>query len=231
LTTDEQQKQKQRQLYLNMFVNIIIPSVILIKFSGDEYLGKVYGLATALAFPIIYGLYDLYKSTKVNWFSIIGLISILFTGGISFFELDRTWMIIKETAIPLIMGIVVLASHFTKFPLVKKLLQEVIDMEKIREVLAQKGTVDRFEKKLNYSSYMMTSTFFVSAILNYALAEYVLIGQPGSKEFNESLGKMTALSFPVIMVPMMLMTAFIFYYLLHDITKDTELEWEQILKQ
>ncbi|HTN34264.1 MAG TPA: MFS transporter, partial [Marinobacter sp.] len=42
---------KQRP-FVDLLVSIVIPSVILMKFSGDEYLGSVNALLIGLAFPL-----------------------------------------------------------------------------------------------------------------------------------------------------------------------------------
>ena len=61
---------------------------------------------------------------------------------------------------------------------------------------------------------IFSSSFLLSAILNFALAEYLLQSPAGTPEFNEELGKMTALSFPVIMVPctIVLMASMWFFF-------------------
>ena len=76
----------------------------------------------ALSFPIGYGLWDLKESGKVNGFSILGIISVLLTGGFSLLKLPAEYIAIKEAAIPGIIGIAVLVNqHFNK-PLVKMLI-------------------------------------------------------------------------------------------------------------
>lgn len=216
---------------LNFGFNLIIPTVIMMKFSTDEYLGQVYGLVTALAFPILYGLYDLIGAGKVNIFSIIGLISIILTGGIGLLELDRTWMIVKETSIPLLMGLFVLASEIRKKPLLKTILDKMVDLEKVREAYQKENMGPQFEKRLTTSSYLLCSTFFISALLNFLLAYYVLKGQPGSEEYVNSLGKMTGLSFPVIALPMTIMVGGILFYLFNGIKKETNEDLENFFRQ
>lgn len=222
---------KKENPLLNIGFNLIIPTVIMMKFSTDEYLGQVYGLVTALAFPLLYGLYDLLGAGKVNFFSILGLLSIVLTGGIGLFKLDRTWMIVKETAFPLIMGLFVLASEIMKKPLLKGLLDKVIDLEKVREAYREGDKEEHFEKRLTRSSYLLVSTFFVSALLNFLLAFFVLKGQPGTEEYVNSLGKMTGLSFPVIALPMTIMVGCILYYLFNGIKKETNVELESFFRQ
>src|SRR5690606_41414891 len=58
----------------------------------------------ALAFPIGYGLWDLRQSGKINPFSVLGVVSVFLTGGISLLELDPQYIAIKEAAIPAIIG-------------------------------------------------------------------------------------------------------------------------------
>lgn len=224
-------KKKQENSFLNIALNVIIPSVILTKFSSDEHLGQVYSLIIALSFPIGYGAYDYFKQKKINFFSGLGLFSVIMTGGIGLFNLNRDWMVAKETGIPLLMGIAVIISQFTKKPLVKTFLGQMIDIELIDKSFAENGHTGLFEKNLKIASFCLGGTFFVSAALNYILAVKILVGEPGTVVFNESLGKMTALSFPVISVPMVIMVGLIIAYLVMTIKKNTNLEIESILRQ
>ena len=61
----KQEPQKENML-MNILINIAIPTLILMKFSGEKHLGPVMGLIVALAFPILYGIYDFTKQKKVN---------------------------------------------------------------------------------------------------------------------------------------------------------------------
>jgi hypothetical protein len=44
---------------IDLLISIVLPSVILMRLSGDEHLGAVGALVLALAFPIGLGLYEL----------------------------------------------------------------------------------------------------------------------------------------------------------------------------
>lgn len=221
---------KKENPLLNLAFNIAIPFFIMTKLSSPEYLGQVYGLVTALAFPFLYGIWDLIGSSKVNYFSLIGLISILLTGGIGLMELDKAWMIVKETSIPAILGIFVFITEKTKKPLVRTILGQVLDLDKITEAYKEKNMEGEFLRRLKHSSYMLGGTFFISAALNFILAVIVLEGEPGSTQFVESIGKMTVYSFPVISLPMMIMVGFILYYLFKKIKSEVGLEMEEVLK-
>lgn len=216
---------------LNVGLNVVIPSVILMKFSGPEHLGQIYGLIVAIAFPISYGVWDFIRLKKLNFFSGLGLFSIFMTGGIGLLKLNREWMIAKETAIPFLMGLAVIISNSTKWPLVKTFLNQILNLQLINEEFEKHGHAHLFEKNLKISSLLLGGTFFLSALLNYILAVRILKGQPGTTEFNESLGEMTAWSFPVITFPMMFMVMGIIFFIANSIKKNTEKEIEHFLRQ
>jgi len=224
-------KKKQENAFLNITLNVILPSVILTKLSSDQYLGQLYSLILALSFPIGYGLYDYIKMKKINFFSGLGLFSVIMTGGIGLFNLDKNWMVAKETGIPFLMGIAVIVSQFTSVPLVRTFLGQMIDLDLIDRTFEEQGHIGLFEKNLKIASFLLAGTFFISALLNYILAVKILVGSPGTVEFNESLGKMTALSFPVISIPMVIMVGVIIGYLIMTIKKNSDLEIESIFKQ
>jgi len=63
-------QQKSNPL-LDLLISIVIPSIILMKFSGEEHLGTVNGLIVALSFPLFYGLYERWTQKKFNIISLI----------------------------------------------------------------------------------------------------------------------------------------------------------------
>lgn len=217
--------------WVNLIINVILPSVILTKLSAPDRLGQVVALALALGLPILYGAYDYFTRRKHNFLSIIGLISVLLTGGIGLFQLNKSWMIAKETIIPLIMGLAVYLSEYTKYPLLKTLLSQGLDLPKMRLVFEEHHAAARFDRLLKQASWGLFLSFIVSAILNYGLAVFILEGEPGSVQFNESLGKMTALSFPVITIPMMVFMGAIMFYLIKTIQQVTGQSIEAFILQ
>lgn len=230
MSMSEAAKHHKENPLINIGLNVIIPSVIMTKFSNADYLGPVWGLVVALAFPISYGLWDFLSKGKTNFFSLLGLFSVLMTGGIGLLKLDKNWMVVKETAIPAIMGIGVLVSAVMGKPLVRLFLDQIMDIPKIDEAFKSKGHDQLFEKNIKLSNTLLAGTFFLSAVLNFVLAVWILEGETGSEKFNESLGKMTLLSFPVITVPMMVMVMGIIFFLINSIKRNTDLELEEVIK-
>ena len=218
---------------LEIVFNIIIPSLVLMKLSGDEYLGTVNGLIVALAFPISYGIYDFVKARTFNFISLLGFLSTLLTGVIGLFELDANWLAIKEAAIPAVIGLVVLVSGFTGKPLLAKLMlnPSLFNLNLIYDTLAKHNKTSIFKSKINRANHLLASTFVFSASANYILAKLIVTSQAGTVEFNEQLGKMTLLSYPVIAIPSLLMLIGIMVYVVKSVTSLTGLKFEQVLNQ
>jgi hypothetical protein len=63
------------------------------------------------------------------------------------------------------------------------------------------------------------------------LAVVILTAEPGTVAFNEQLGKMTALSFPVIALPATAVLMGNLFYLFRGITKLTGINLEDIVRQ
>lgn len=217
---------------LDLLLSIILPSIILMKFSTEEYLGASGGLIIALAFPLGWGLYDLIKHRKFNFIALLGLISILLTGGIGLLAMDVKWLAIKEAAIPGIIGIAVLVSVYTPYPLVRTLLYNpsVMNIKRIEEALAQSNNRHIFERRMMKATYLVAGSFAFSAIMNFILAKTIVKSPAGTQAFNEELGQLTLYSYPVIAVPSMLMMMGILYYLWRSIHNLTGLKLEEILR-
>lgn len=223
---------KKHNMLANLGFNIVLPTLILSKLSGDNYLGPVFGVVVALAFPLIYGLRDYLQAHKPNFFSILGVINVLLTGGMSLLKLDPQYIAIKDAAVPSLLGLATLISIYTPYPLVRTFLfnDQVMQVDKVHAALERHNAMAAFERHLAMASYMVAGSFFLSGVLNYILAKRILVSPPGSTELAQELGKMTALSFPVIAVPCTIVLAGALYYLLNNIQKLTELTLEEIFQ-
>jgi hypothetical protein len=216
---------------IDLMVSLVIPSVILMKFSGDENLGASTALIVALAFPLSWGLFEFTRYRQFNFIALLGLISIVLTGSIGLLQLDPQWLAIKEAAIPGLIGIGVLLSTYTRYPLIRTLVYnpKFINVEMIRQRLNESDNSSAFETRLQNATYLLSSTFLFSSAMNYILAKAVVTSPAGSASFNEELGQMTLLSYPVITIPATLMMMGILYYLWRTINDLTGLKLEEIL--
>ena len=216
---------------VDLLVSILIPSMILMKFSGPEQLGPSGALVIALAFPLGWGAFEMLKYRKFNFIALLGLISVLLTGGIGLLQLGPDWLAIKEAAIPGLIGLAVLISAYTPYPLIRTLVYNprVMNIEKIEMKLQELDNRQAFERRLQNGTYLLSSTFLFSATMNYVLAKWIVISPAGTTAFNQELGRMTLLSYPVIAIPSTLMMIGILFYLWRTIRLLTGFKLEEVI--
>ena len=158
---------KKENTFLNLGFNILLPIVILDKgkawFGGylEPYFENVSigVLLIAIAFPVGYFIYDYFKRAKYNIFSILGLISVLLTGGIGILSIPTGWFAVKEAAIPLLLGIAVVVSLKTRYPLIRTLLYspEIMNVERVQTALREHQAEADFEQLLKTCTWKSAS--------------------------------------------------------------------------
>ena len=84
---------------------------------------------------------------------------------------------------------------------------------------------------MTHTTLVLAVSFVVSSILNFALAVWILKSPAGTPQFNEELGRMTALSYPVIVIPSLLVMMVAVWMLIRGLKTLTGLEMEQILSE
>lgn len=221
---------KRENPFINIVCNIVVPTVVLMKFSTDQWLGPLWGLIVALIFPVSYGVYDLIERKKTNYLSILGLVSVLLSGGFTLLKLGGIWFAVKDAALPTMIGLGILLSLRSKAPLVRELLynESIIDVPRVDAALVARGTTGEFETLLKRASVGLALTMLASAPVNFALALYILKSPPGTPEFNADLGKMHWVSFIVIVLPSMIAMMFIFWKLMGGLVKLSGLTQDEI---
>ena len=113
-----------------------------------------------------------------------------------------------------------LNRFLSHFPLVKKLLinPEILDTDKLYQRLAERNTRQAFEQRMAKAGYIVAASFFLSSVLNYILAKAIVVSQPGTTAYAEELGRMTWLSYPVIVLPSMVMLFGAIIYMFRQIS-------------
>lgn len=216
---------------VELSITLIIPALILMKLSGPEDLGAANALVLALSFPLAWGVRDFWKRRKVNLFAALGVVSTVLTGGIGLLELDAQWLAVKEAAVPGLIGLAILTSSYTRYPLVKTILLNpaIIDVAGLQERLDAHGASKVFEARLLRATWMLSGTFFFSSAMNYFLARYIVVSPAGTPAFNEELGRLTLLSYPLIALPSMVMMMLLIFYLSRATRELTGLSFTEFL--
>ena len=212
-------------------VTLLLPALVLMTLSKPERLGALGALTLALAFPLAWGIKEAVTRRKASWLAALGIVSTLLTGGIGLLRMDPLWLAVKEAAVPALIGLVVLGSNWTRWPLIRVLVfnPTLFDVDRVNAALARRGNTVPFELRLRAGTLWLAGTFFFSAVMNFVLARWVVNSPAGSEAFNEELGRLTLLSYPAIAVPSMLMMMGLMAWLAAGAKKLTGLELADML--
>lgn len=212
-------------------ITVLLPALVLMMLSKPERLGTTWALVLALAFPVVWGLKEALTKRKTSWMAVLGIVSTLLTGGIGLLKVDPFWLAVKEAAVPTLIGLIVLGSNWTRWPLIRILVfnPTLFDVDRVHAALAARGTTVPFELRLRTGTLWLAGTFFFSAVMNYLLTRWIVTSPAGSESFNEELGKLTLLSYPMIALPSMLMMMGLMWWLAQGARKLTGLDLAQML--
>jgi hypothetical protein len=212
---------------------IIIPSLVLDQLSRPERLGPFGALVVALLLPLGFAVWCWWKKTGWNLFSILGLVTILLSGGLGLLRLDAFWFGIKETAMPLVLAVAFPLSHRFGKPLIHALLMQphILNVSALQSAMAAapetRAQIDQatFRASLGLGLGMMGSS-----VANFFLALYLLEGkEPGSEAFVKGIGTLNWAGTVVIGVPLMVVMMFVFFWLLKRLSQITGLERDDLL--
>jgi hypothetical protein len=219
--------------FVDLIFNLLIPFMILKK--ADEWLGldPVLAFVFALAFPLGIGVKDFFVKKKVNIFSVLGFVNVLLTGGIGLLALSPFWVAVKEASIPLVLGLAIVISMWTPYPLVKTVLynDKILKVGEIDAALEERKSKSAFEGTLRTATWWLAGAFLVSATLNYVLARIMVKTHPSENmaQFNDEIGSMWIWSIVVIAIPSTCVMIFALWSIIRGIKKHAGLTFEQVM--
>jgi hypothetical protein len=226
---------KQPNPFLDLALTVLLPSMALESLSTKPWMGPnapVWALVIASAIPLGYGIWCWINKTGLNFFSVFGLIAIILTGGLGLLKLETHWFALKEAAVPVVLGLCFPLSFVWGRPLIEALLlqPQVMNTKLLRSAVEAEPKASQFRQLIWRASLGMGGMMLVSALMNFALAMWLLDGKtPQTPEHNSALSKLNWGGLIVIGVPMMAAMFFILIRLLKGLEKITGLERADLL--
>jgi hypothetical protein len=192
-----------RESLIELGLNILAPTIVLIFLSGEDYLGPELGLGVGLSFPILHSARSLWLKGSISPLSVIAVVSVLLTGGIGLLELEARWFVLKEGGVSIAFAVLTVASLWSPWPAVEILWWIAFDEQKVRAALADNGQTESYQQDLTRATWGLGAVMFAAAGVTWALAAYLVTADAGTTQFNEQLGRYTFASFAAITFPSM----------------------------
>ena len=225
-----QAPRKRESMLANILCNVVIPAGLLVKGQAWFHMVPWVVLTASLAFPFVYFFYDLFNRGRRNIISIICFVSVLITGGVGLFKLPAELIVIKEAVVPSLFGLVIIGSAWTRYPLVKAFLlnPDFFDVERIEKTVKERGAEKAFEGTMRRGTWLLSVSFFFSAVVNFLLARWIIKSPSGTEAFNVELGKLHVLSYPCVALPATVIGMFALWQVVKGIREQTGLTLEDI---
>jgi hypothetical protein len=251
-------RKAQEHPLANILINVLIPVLVLSYLSKDPelqmrlgkvarpwHIGPLWAMIIALALPLGYGLWHFLKTRKGNFFSALGLVSVLLSGGLTLYLWNKDGSVkpnagilfgVKEALIPLVLGFAILTSHRSTTPLIRVFLynDSIFDIPKIenriRELSAQAG----YDKLLLGATRLFATSFFLSSLMNLILAQWFFRGFDATaidalEKYNAIIASVTGWGFAVIGIPILFFLFFTLRSLLKGLGKLTGFKDDELM--
>lgn len=242
-------KPDQEHPLANILINVLIPVLALSYLSKDEgkpwHLGPINAVIIALILPLGYGVWFFLKTRKLNFFSGLGLVSVLLTGGLTIYLWNKDGTVkpnadvlfgLKEASVPFVLGAVMILSHWSRTPLLRTFLytDALFDIPKIEKRVKETGVELEYRKVLFQATILFAMSFFISTVLNFGLALYFLgdldhTALDAREIYNFQVAKITGWGFVVIGVPMMVFLFLTLLRLLKGLRQVTGMKDDELM--
>lgn len=217
--------------FLAQFVlNFVLPIFVLTRLSTPDRLGPVKGLLLALAFPILYELFSVYKRRKINITSVIVIGGILLTGALGLLRVDAFWLAIRRAMPYVLIALVVIISQLIKRPLLQKLLSQILDLKKVEDAARANHSFKKLQTLYVHLTYMVVILCSALAISGFVTTKTVVTSPPLSSAFNNELAQLRIYNIPTVIIPLIVGSFAILLYLFFRLEKITGVDTEKLLK-
>ncbi len=253
-----EKKSTQEHPLANILINVIIPVLILSYLSKDPalqaklgkavklwHIGPLKAMILALALPLGYGAWHFIKTRKGNFFSALGLISVLLSGGLTLYLWNQNGTVkpnagflfgLKEALIPLVLGIAFLTSHRSPTPLIRVFLYNdtIFDIPKIENRVAEISGQGTYDRLLLGATRLFAASFFLSSALNLCLAQWFFRGFQATdidalEKYNALVGRVMGWGLAVIGVPIVIFLFFTLRRLIKGLEKLTGMKDDELM--
>ncbi|WP_035608523.1 VC0807 family protein [Haloferula sp. BvORR071] len=251
-------KPKPEHPLANILVNVIVPALVLSYLSKDPalqvklgkavrpwHIGPLWAMIVALALPLGYGAWHFIQTRKANFFSAIGVVSVLATGLVTYYLWNKDGTVkpnagllfgIKEALIPLFLAFAILGSRKSQTPLIRLFLYNdtIFDVPKIESKIEERGETSRYAGLLDGATKLFAGSFFLSSLMNLGLAQWFFRGFDANaidalETYNSLVGKLNWSGLIAIGVPLMGILFLILTKLLKGLRELTGLKDEELM--
>ncbi|MDB6137997.1 MAG: transporter [Verrucomicrobiaceae bacterium] len=223
---------KQPHPLADLLLTVVLPSVALEYLSEPAKLGPFWALVVSALLPLTFGIYCWVTKAGLNFLSVLGLAAVMVSGGLGLLKLDAFWFGMKEIIVPVLIGFAFPASHAWGRPIIGSMIfaPHLINERALRASLDTMEKQAGFDRLLLKASWGMGASMLLSAVINFALAMYLLGGkEPGSEAFVKGMGTLNWGGTLIIGIPMLVAMMVVMFSFMRGVFRLTGLHKDDLM--
>jgi hypothetical protein len=219
---------RHRALLVDLLANLVWPVVVLTWGSGDDALGPRWGPVVAMLGPLAHASVKRLRHGRASPLSVLVIVSIALNAASGFIPLTARWFAWKEALLPVGFGLLFAGTARSGPGLLSGLLDELVDADRVRSALDERGTTDAFASRIRRGTLGFGAVVAASGVLSGALARVLVTADTGTPEFASQLGRYTAWSWPAVTLPTVLGSAWVLRGVLDALEASTGRPFEDL---
>lgn len=216
---------------MQLLINFVLPTIVLLGLSDPSRLGPAKAMLLALAFPVVFEIYNLSRRRKSSVLSMVAIVGILVTGVVTLLGLSENWLAVRRSVPYVAIAIALLVSMLLKRSLLDWGLSRLLDMDLVRTKAEQKGTWQLLQKRIAAIGYVVVALLTAVGVSAYVLTLVVITAPTDTAAFNSEYVRLRVLSLPATTLPLLVGILAILMYLFTSIEKLTGLKAEDLVKK
>ncbi len=217
--------------FLQLIVNFALPLYILSRFSGSDQLGPTKAFLLALAIPVLFEAYSVYKKRRFSVLSALAIGGILVTGAVSLLGLSEGWLAVRRGLPYIAAGAALVISIWIDKPLLRMAAPRILDMQAVQARLSDKAKQLNFERIVQRAGYTFGILFILAGIATYIVTRVVIVSPSDTAAFNQEYARLRVLTLPAISLPLFVAAFGIIFQLVRSIERLTGLCFENVFKK
>ncbi|MEQ1504242.1 MAG: VC0807 family protein [Myxococcota bacterium] len=190
-----------RAAWIELGCTVVAPTVVLL--FGGAWLGPKLAVAVAVAFPLGFAAMAIARDGRPTALAALSLASVVITGGIGLLDVDPRWFAVKEAAIPVAIGALMVATASTPWSAIGVVLDRVLDPERMQSAFDRAGGRAGYDAVTHRATIELGAVTIASGAASFAMARWMVTAASGTDLFSTQLGSYTGWSFVAVTLPVL----------------------------
>ncbi len=216
-----------RTAWIELLCTVVVPTLVLVL--GTDVFGPVGVLLVGLAAPAGWSVYLVWREGRASPMAMLSMLGVGASGAIGLLQLETRWFAWKEASLGLLVGSAVVASAFSRWPVVGVLLDGLLVQERLNAGLDRAAAHAAYASAVRSATVQLGVVSLLAAVAQGYLAHRMVTSAAGTEDFAAELGWYTGWSFPMVTIPSVVVAVVILRRVLARVEALVGEPWDDLL--